>query len=141
MRYLDYRYAGAVLDHPDFGTSKKEIVELLERAPVSLLDPSELEPRRGGVKRRSRKPRKSDRGTRYFFLPVDQKAINAHLDNGFQKRGWDLQPPIVSRNRSGPETGLKGDYKKGRLQVEVQFGNMARWYTDVFKFPVVVLAE
>ncbi|MBI1740109.1 MAG: hypothetical protein HYR57_04415 [Candidatus Koribacter versatilis] len=33
-------------------------------------------------------------------------------------------------------TGIKADYKKARVQVEVQFGNMARWYTDVFKFQV-----
>jgi hypothetical protein len=31
---------------------------------------------------------------------------------------------------------MKADYKKDRVQVEVQFGNMARWYTDVFKFQV-----
>jgi hypothetical protein len=33
-------------------------------------------------------------------------------------------------------TGIKADYKKARVQVEVQLGNMARWYTDVFKFQV-----
>ena len=135
LRYFDYRYAEAVLEHPRFSTSKKEILDVLGNAPVALLDPVELDPRRGGVKKRSRRPRQRDQGTRYFFLPVNQKALNADLDREFERRGWELQPAIVSRNRSaGPETGLKGDYKKGRLQVEVQFGNMARWYTDVFKF-------
>ena len=130
LRYFDYRYAEAVLDHPAFSLSKRQIVDILENAPVPLLNPAELESRRGGVKRRSRK-----QGARYFFLPVDQKALNAHLDGEFKQREWELQPPIVGRDRGGgPETGLKGDYKKGRLQVEVQFGNMARWYTDVFKF-------
>ena len=135
LRFLDYRYAEAVLDHPTFGLSKAEILDILDSAPVPLLDPAELEPRRGGVKRRKREPTKADPAPRYFFLPVDQKALNAHLDGDFKRREWELQPPIVSRDRTGgPETGLKGDYKKGRLQVEVQFGNMARWYTDVFKF-------
>jgi hypothetical protein len=132
---LDYRYAEAVLNHPTFRASKDEVLGVLKTAPVPLLDANEVDPKRGGVKRRKRKPRKGDPGARYFFLPVDQKALNAHLDGEFKKLGWELQPSIVSRDRTGgPETGLKGDYKKGRLQVEVQFGNMARWYTDVFKF-------
>lgn len=33
-------------------------------------------------------------------------------------------------------TRIKADYEKDRVQVEVQFGNMTRWYTDVFKFQV-----
>lgn len=29
---------------------------------------------------------------------------------------------------------MAADAKKGKIQIEIQFGNMARWYTDVFKF-------
>ena len=135
LRFLDYRYAEAVLNDPDFKQSKAEILDILTGAPALLLDPAEIDTRRGGVKRRERKARKGDPGKRYFFLPVDQKALNSHLDKEFETRGWQPQPPIVSPGRTGgPATGLKGDYKKGRLQVEAQFGNMARWYTDVFKF-------
>lgn len=135
LKEFDYRYAEAVLNHAAFRGSKDEVLEVLSSAPVPLLDPGKLDPRRGAVKRRKRDPRKGDPGPRYFFLPVDQKALNTHLDHEFDTLGWELQPPIVGRDRTGgPETGLKGDYKKGRLQVEVQFGNMARWYTDVFKF-------
>lgn len=134
LRFFDYRYAGAVLNDPLFKASKDEILEILQSAPVHLLDPDK-EPRQGGVKRRSRRSLRGEAGMRYFFLPVDQKALNFHLDGEFRRLQWELQPPIVTRDRgSGPETGLKGDYKKGRLQVEAQFGNMARWYTDVFKF-------
>ena len=134
MRYqsYDYRYAGAVLDHPEFGNAKNEITDILKATPVPALDPNTLG--KGAVKRRRRDPRKGDPGDRYFFLPVDQKALNTALDKAFKAKGWDLQPKIVSGKGAGPKTGLKGDYKKGRLQVEVQFGNMARWYTDVFKF-------
>lgn len=128
LQYLDYRYAEAVLDHPDFSQAKSELVAILEAAPVPLLDPRELNPRRGGVKRRTREARAR-------FFPVDQRALNRYLDKEFDAQGWDLQPAIVSAGRTGgPETGLKADYKKRAFQVEVQFGNMARWYTDVFKF-------
>lgn len=132
LRFLDYRYADAVLEHPNFRQSKAEILEILSSAQAPLLDPGELDPKKGGVKRRRRSRRLA---TAYFYLPVDQKALNSQLDTSFRSRGWQLQPQIVGRGRAdGPSTGLKGDYKKGALQVEAQFGNMARWYTDVFKF-------
>jgi hypothetical protein len=42
---------------------------------------------------------------------------------------------------STAESKLAADYKKGSVQVEVQFGNMARWYTDVFKFLLSYAAD
>lgn len=129
-----YRYADAMLLHPDFAQAKGELIDILTKAPVPLLKPESVGDRKKGVKVRKRKARKTDPGDRYFFLPVDQKALNAYLDQEFRLRGWELQPLIVGQQTNGPETGLRGDYKKGSLQVEVQFGNMARWYTDVFKF-------
>jgi hypothetical protein len=132
LRYLDYRYAEAVLDHPTFRESKQEIIEILSSAKPPLLSPDEPDPKKGGVKRRGR----SQVGgvPRYLYLPVDQKSLNLNLDEQFRLRNWQLQPAIVPKDKSGPVTGLKGDYRKGALQVEAQFGNMARWYTDVFKF-------
>jgi len=135
LRFYDYRYAAAVLEHPTFKQAKDEVLQVLQNAPVPLLNSQELDSKKGGVKRRDRSPVRGDPRRRYLFLPVDQKALNSYLDSEFARLGWILQPPIVDPSRGvGPTTGLKGDYKKGRLQVEVQFGNMARWYTDVFKF-------
>lgn len=129
LQFLDYRFAEAVLKDATFGSVRQEIIDILRSVSASLLNPNEINPRQGGVKRRSRA------GGRYLFLPVDQKSMNSNLDREFEARDWVLQPLIVARDRDdGPATGLKGDYKKGRVQVEVQFGNMARWYTDVFKF-------
>lgn len=47
-----------------------------------------------------------------------------------------IRPLVVpgGQHPDVPTTKLKSDFNKGRVQVEVQFGNMARWYTDVFKF-------
>lgn len=138
LRFLDYRYAEAVLEHRDFQDAKQQILEIFQQAPVPLLDPENVDSKARGVKRRKRKPRKDDPGDRYFFLPVSQIALNRYLDEQFAAKGWLNQPAIVDPGRADrtdrPSTKLKGDYKKGRLQVEVQFGNMARWYTDVFKF-------
>ena len=134
LHYFAYRYADAVLAHKAFGKAKQEIERTLRQASVPLLAPTKG-PGAGGVKRRKRKPLKGGPGPRYMYFPVDQKALNSQLDKAFEAVGWHPQPPIVSAARTGgPETGLKADYKKGRVQIEVQLGNMARWYTDVFKF-------
>ncbi len=134
LRYFDYRYASAVLNDEAFRVSKDELLQILTQADAPLLSP-DLEPGRGGVKRRSRSGGRGQPGSRYLFFPVDQRSLNHQLDGLFEANDWELQPSIVRRDRgAGPDTGLKGDYKKGRLQVEAQFGNMARWYTDVFKF-------
>jgi hypothetical protein len=46
--------------------------------------------------------------------------------------GWEVHPRITNDN----STKIEADFKKDRIQIEIQFGNMARWYTDVFKFQV-----
>jgi hypothetical protein len=58
--------------------------------------------------------------------------MNVLLNDEFKKKGWECQP-FVTEDKV---TEIKADYKKARVQVEIQFGNMARWYTDVFKFQV-----
>ncbi|MDP9021598.1 MAG: hypothetical protein M3N57_02650, partial [Actinomycetota bacterium] len=56
-------------------------------------------------------------------------------DEAFGAAGWEPQPYIVDPSRTDlPATGLKADFKRDKIQIEAQFGNMARWYTDVFKF-------
>jgi restriction endonuclease BglII len=135
LHLLSYRYADAVLQHPEFGAARDEIFTILKAAPLPLLDPDNPNPRAGGVKYRRRDALKGGKGDRYFFLPVDQKKLNEHLDAAFEHAGWQPQPTVVDPSSGkGPDTGLKADFKKGRLQIEIQFGNMARWYTDVFKF-------
>ena len=55
---------------------------------------------------------------------------NLAIEEAFRQRGWEIRPRIISTAKSN----LASDFKKGKVQVEVQLGNMARWYTDVFKF-------
>ena len=116
-----------VLDAPEFSALKREVVDTLSTAAVPLLSPDH-------VKVRKRPPLAGVAGRRCFALPVDQRALNSQLDAQFRRRGREVHPRIIAPGSGGPETGLAADYRKGRLQVEVQLGNMARWYTDVFKF-------
>jgi len=125
---FSYRYAEAVMDAPELQHLKRDIVDVFSAATVPLLPVAK-------VKVRRRKARKVDAGPRFFCLPVDQTALNLQLDVAMAKRGWEVHPRIVEAGKKGgPQTALKADYRKAKVQVEVQFGNMARWYSDVFKF-------
>jgi hypothetical protein len=70
-------------------------------------------------------------------LAIEQVTTNKELEKAFQERGWVSKPKIISESKSK----LEADFKKGKIQVEVQFGNMARWYTDVFKFLLSYAAD
>lgn len=113
-----YRYADAVLNDAAFSATYKELIDKLEALEPSLYVPEKV------------KIRKREKLVRAF--PVDQKAMNSALEKSMPA-GWAIRPLVVDRN-DGPMTKIRSDFKKDRIQVEVQFGNMARWYTDVFKF-------
>lgn len=109
-----YRHAEAILDHV-FIKEKHEIQDILRLVGFVRLPKPKVRERKGRV--------------------VATKSLSADLTNkrlteAFRGKGWQVLPKIIS----GSESELKADAKSGKVQVEVQFGNMARWYTDVFKF-------
>jgi hypothetical protein len=116
LKTTSYRFGSEVLDSRDFRKLKRDIGEILTEIDVPQLCP----------------PKTRKRGGKEMVFTTDQKALNARLDEAFRARDWHCQPPVTEDK----VTGIKADYKKDRVQVEVQFGNMARWYTDVFKLQV-----
>jgi len=129
LEFYSYRYADAVLKHDSFRRDYKEFEAVLRKAGVPLLPDDK-------IKHRKRDAIQASGGlARYFFLPVDQGTLNgeiAHALPGWQKHPLVVPPEFVEKGKPAP--ALKADFKRGKLQIEVQFGNMARWYTDVFKF-------
>lgn len=109
-RQLNYRFAAEVLASEQFNAERDELFSALGDLPVS------------------ESPIPSVKRTR--FNPINQTAMNSWLDARLRPLGWEVHPVLVEGS------GLAADYRKGRVQVEVQFGNMARWYADVFKFQV-----
>lgn len=61
-------------------------------------------------------------------LSAHQNAYNKALADAFLKLGWEPQPLL----RRDPK--LIGDFRKGMVFVEVQFGNSATLYRDYYKF-------
>jgi len=57
-----------------------------------------------------------------------QAAYNKAFTEEFVRRGWESQPVL----RTKPK--LIGDFRKGLVFVEVQFGNSSTLYRDYYKF-------
>jgi len=116
LHFHNYRFADEVLSSEKFLKSKKEVVDILSRLPAIKVgeEPWSIP---------TKKPKKAK-------FPVDQNAMNRWLDDQFKPLDWEWHPSIV------PGTHLAGDYRKDRIQIEVQFGNMARWTYDILKFQI-----
>lgn len=123
---FSYRYAAEILQHENYRAAWDEIVGLTKAAPAYLW------------------PGKSDKKA---GLDTLQHLLNSHFDMAFEKLGgWDYHPLATKI----PGSNLKADFRKTfaaetadalSVQVEVQFGNMARWYSDVFKFQAAYSEE
>lgn len=109
-----YRFAAEILQHTDHANAWQEIHEVMANAPLFIY------------------PGKSKKNK---SLDVVQQLMNVYFDRRFAvDLNWDFHPLATNIEKSG----LKADFRKsfGNLvvQAEVQFGNMSRWYSDVFKF-------
>lgn len=111
---FSYRYAVQILQHQDYKAAWDEIEGAFEQAPLFVW------------------PGKSSKVKR---LDVVQQLMNTYFDRVLAvDLGWNYHPLATKIEGSN----LKADFRKRfgdlTVQVEVQFGNMARWYTDLFKF-------
>ena len=110
-----YRFADEVLASDAFIQARDEALAILRAVPLLKYGDSPW----------SRK--KPNPGSKH---PIEQAAMNRWIEAEFEDKGWEVHPRIVEGS------GLEADFKKDRVQVEVQLGNMARWTYDVFKFQV-----
>jgi len=111
LRYHNHRFARELLESPTFAPHFAELEAVLGTLPAL---------------RRGHPPSLKLANDKN---PIDQDAMNSHLDEQLKALGWDHHPGGIIAG-----TRLEADYNKARIQVEVQFGNMARWTYDVFKF-------
>lgn len=114
LKLHSYRYAQEILQHPNHSGAWEEVRGICEGAPLFTW------------------PGKSSNNQR---LDVVQQLMNVYFDRRFAiDAGWQHHP-LATRIES---SGLRADFRKSfgslAVQVEVQFGNMARWYSDIFKF-------
>jgi len=114
MRIFSYRYAEEIIQYERHGDAWNEIWEIINNTPVFIY------------------PNKSVKNTK---LDVMQQIMNTCFDYILvNNHSWEFHP-LATRIENSQ---LKADYRKSfeglTIQAEVQFGNMARWYSDIFKF-------
>jgi len=68
---------------------------------------------------------------------VSQTLLNSMLDYRMEKSNWSVQPKIDTENKT--KSKMKGDFSKVsddglRIFVEVEFGNVASMFRDLYKF-------
>jgi hypothetical protein len=109
-----YRFAKEIIEHSTYNDALIEILAVVKQCPLF------------------RYPNKSKSNKR---LDLVQQLFNTYFDRAFS---FDLEWQYHPTATTIPDSGLTADYKKTfgnlRIQAEVQFGNMARWYSDIFKF-------
>lgn len=121
MRIVDvfnHRNGHDILESPKFNTSFHELLDVLVRLPAY----------------RATKIKKTS--TKHIIAPG---AMNCWLDNELcVKRDWDWHPLIIDADPSDKsgKSLLRSDFRKDRIEVEVQFGNVARYTYDIYKMAI-----
>lgn len=64
-----------------------------------------------------------------------ESLLNQDFENGFKQQNWAGNVKVIK------DLDLKTDFRKERVQVEVQFGNASRFYADVMKFQLSYLQD
>jgi hypothetical protein len=119
LEIYSYRYAREILQHPDNQPIWDEIIGIVTRSPLFV---------------RSAKSKKNDK------LDVVQQCLNTWFDRAFAvEAGWAYHPLATGIEKSQLAADFRKTFNAGAdseitIQAEVQFGNMSRWYSDVFKF-------
>jgi hypothetical protein len=120
LHIFNYRYAEEILQHAKHAPAWDEISSTLKGAPLFIY------------------PGKS----KHDQLSVVQQVMNTYFDRRFAvDLGWEYHPYATKI----PNSNLRADFRKNfgglSIQMEVQLGNMARWYSDVFKFQAAYSEE
>jgi hypothetical protein len=121
LKVYSYRFAEEILQHEKHREVWDQIIGVCESAPLFIW------------------PNKSKSNA---GLDVVQQLMNAYFDRRLCIDSDWAHHPLATRIA---DSGLRSDFRKSfgdvAVQVEVQFGNMARWYSDIFKFQTAYSQE
>ena len=113
IKIFSYRFAQEILEHPSNRTAWHEIIDIVSEAPLFLYSG------------------KSKTNTK---LRVVQQCMNTWFDRALAvEAGWDYHPLATAIENSKLAADFRKSFAKVTIQAEVQFGNMSRWYSDIFK--------
>lgn len=115
MKYniFSYRFAEEILQHERHIQAWNEIISTITAAPVFIFPGKSKNPK----------------------LDVVQQLLNAYFDRKLAiELGWEFHPVATKIPNSNLTADFRKEFDDIAVQVEVQFGNMSRWYSDIFKF-------
>jgi len=120
LQIFNYRYAEEILRNFKHDPGWSEIEDTFRNAPLFVY------PGKSKNKR----------------LSVVQQVMNTYFDRRFGvDLGWEYHPFATKI----PSSNLRADFRKTfadlPIQMEIQLGNMARWYSDIFKFQAAYSEE
>lgn len=109
-----YRFGQEIAEHLNHSPAWNEIKDVFENAPLFIW------------------PEKSVNNRK---LDVVQQVMNVYFERKLSiDLGWEYHPLATSIQSSGLRADFKKSFGNLTIQAEIQFGNMSRWYSDVFKF-------
>lgn len=109
-----YRFAKEIIQHPSHLQGWAEVYGVISMTPLFIY------------------PGKSKSNTN---LDVVQQVLNAYYDRRLSvDLGWEYHPLATRIENSGLAADFRKQFGELVIQIEVQFGNMSRWYSDIFKF-------
>jgi hypothetical protein len=135
LRTASHLYAETIAEG-DFRGEWEQLVNVLGSINPPLRPPGPFTSA-GRPPTPKRQYRTIGRRRRFAMFPIDQAAFNALIDSRLRSLDWKRQP--VARGDLVPgrlPSNLLGDFAKGGLFVEVEFGNIASAYRDLFKFQI-----
>ena len=130
-----HQYAETVLEG-QFRAEWEQLLDVLGTLDVPL--------RPTGPYTRTGRPKSPKRQSRMIgglrasaLMPVDQAVMNTLIRDALSNLGWSPEPYILIDREGHPiDTRLRGDFEKSGVFVEVEFGNVASFYRDLFKFHI-----
>jgi hypothetical protein len=126
-------FGETILEH-HFPDEHRELVDVLGRMDVPLREPGPFQVGRGKPPKRQLRTIRGKR--RYMLLPADLPMMNRQLDRALRELGWRQQPFATDEVFASTGDRSRGDFERNGVFVEVEFGNTASLYRDVFKFQV-----
>ena len=124
---------GETILRQHFANEYNELSSLLDTATIPLRPAG---PFKAGGAPPKRQVKKVGGAKKRILLPADMKEFNKQLDKELREKGWRGQPVASGSTAGTSKVRLRGDFEKNGVFVEVEFGNSASLFRDLFKFQV-----
>ncbi len=121
---------GETIIRTHFSEQAQEILSVLESAELPIRPASPFATGKKNV------PKRQLKGKKFNLYPADLPALNLAIDASLRDFDWTPQPYASADVFGSTSDKSRGDFFKNGVFVEVEFGNTASMFRDLFKFQV-----